>query len=269
MKYTTAHIVLLVCLFCIMLWGFEKTLSRIYAATTAKTTVTQVILPNKLGLTIPLSITFSPIVSGITGSQTSTALLHNIEMTDTRSNTDVGWAVSMLCSDFTAINQPVLQKGKNNTVSTDGEYFDSQAGSYIVTITKPGDTGTARFTVTGLETTSGITGTHVAIGTRGVMALFAHAAYTVGDSWRIRIDTIPVQNLTVIPQNLIALTGEKGETRLGPKHAFASKNDPATLLLIPSGQTNSSFTDDLLFSLNIPSFTFANTYKARLTITSD
>lgn len=249
--------------------GFTKGLISAYAATSAQSIVTQVVLPNKLGLTVPLFITFSPIESGINGTQISTALLNNIQMTDTRSNTDVGWSVNILCSDFVAINQPVLNKGYNNTVTSGGEYTDSQEGIYTIIITTPGDTGTAKFAVTGLETSSGVTGTNIPIGTRGVTVSFAPAQYTTGDSWTIRIDTIPVSNLTITPQDLTSLSGVRGNARLGTTHTFVNNSDPATLITVPGGQTYDSFADSLLFSLNIPPFTFANTYRAQLTITSD
>lgn len=253
----------------LILLGFEKIFTQAHAATTTTTGVTQIIFPSKLGLTIPLFITFSPIASGIAGPQVSTALLSNIETTDTRSNDDVGWSVSVLCSDFVAINQPVLQKGRNDTVTAGGDYLDSQAGTYTITITQPGNMGVAKFSVRGLEDWSGLTGSNVTIGTKGVTASFAKANYAVGDSWTIRIDTIPVSNLTVTPLDLVATSGTKGGAQLGPKYTFLNKNDPTTLITVPSGEKNSSFSNNLLFSLNIPPFTFANTYKAQLTVTSD
>src|SRR5258705_13630123 len=80
------------------------------ASTSTQTIVTQQIYPTKLGISVPEFISFSPIVSSISTAQTSLAVLNNVVISDTR-NSDNGWSVSILCSDFFAINQPVKQSG--------------------------------------------------------------------------------------------------------------------------------------------------------------
>ncbi len=242
----------------------------IEARDTSITVLTQVINPSKLGVSVPLFITFSPILSDIAGEQVAKATIDNIIVSDTRSSTGTGWSVSILCSNFVAINQPVRIKGINDTVTSSGEYDGPTGGTYTITITQAGKTGVARFSVSGLESSNDeITGADASIGTRGVMATFAQAPYAVGDSWVIRIDTIPVSNLTVVPQGLQLLSGKAENAHVGSTHKFLDKNDPATLLVVPSIESEGSFSTGLLFSLHIPPFTYANTYKAMLTITSE
>lgn len=252
-----------------MILGFTNILVSVNAASVT-TVVTQKILPGSLSIDIPSYITFSYIISNIDTAQVSTALLKNIIISDLRKTEDIDWAVSASCSDLVAINNAVKQTGSNDTVSSGGTYNDSTGGTYRITITSGGKVGVAKYAVSGLESMTNLTtGKYAAIGTHGVTAIFASAMYLPGDSWVIRVDTIPASNLTIIPRSSMALSGSPDNVGLGNKHKFSGKNDYALIMRAPAGQKVNNFSTDLLLSLNIPPFTYANTYTATLTITSN
>lgn len=241
------------------------------SATTSSisTVITQKILPGNLGISIPPYITFTPIQSNINTFQISTAILKNITIYDLRKTEGTDWTITVSATDFVAINKPVKQTGTNDTVSSGGTYNDSRGGTYKLLITKGGKAGVAKFAVSGLETINDLTtGDDVTIGTRGVTAFFAPAIYKLGDSWAIRVDTIPVSNLTVIPQTA-ASSESLANVNLGNKHTFSGKNDTTLLAKASQGEKVSNFSTDLLLSLKIPPFTYANKYTATLTITSN
>ncbi len=251
-----------------LLIGFLKILLPVSAETGVETTITQSIYPNKLGVSAPLYLYFSPIVSNIFSWQNSTSILDNIILSNTR-NGETSWTVSVICSGFSAINQPVKLHGLNDTLTSGGEYTNPKGGIYTITITKGGNTGIAQFNVKGMEDQNGTTGTNVLIGTRGLTATFAPAKYVTGDSWEIRVDTIPVSNLTVTPRGLTLLSGKSVNAHLGPSHTFLNRNDPATILVVPLGLFGNSYSTSLFLSLRIPPFTYANKYRAVLSITSE
>lgn len=252
-----------------MIFYFAKILVSAEAASVS-TVITQKILPGNLGIIMPSYITFSYIISNATYAQVSTALLKNITIFDLRKTDNIDWSVIASCSDLVAINSAVKQEGFNDTVSSGGTYNDTRGGAYRIIIIKGGKAGVAKFAVSGLESMTNLTtGTDVAIGTRGLTATFAPAIYLPGDSWVIRVDTIPASNLTIIPQSLRALSGSSANVVLGNKHTFSGKNDTALIMRAHQGQKANNFSTDLLLSLKIPPFTYSNTYIATLTITSN
>src|SRR5216683_5974498 len=81
-RYSTPlHWIILVCsLFIVAFWFATLIFSANAASVTA--TITQILLPGNLGVTLPTFLTFTPIRSDSDKEQISTAILKNITMSD-------------------------------------------------------------------------------------------------------------------------------------------------------------------------------------------
>lgn len=232
------------------------------------TTVSQTVNAGTLGLTSGSSVTLSAVTVNAAAAQNSTGNLGTVTVTDNRGS-GAGWSVTATSTNFTAVNSAVKTVGSNNTVTSGGTYANAAGGTYTITIGTGGSAGTANFTVSGLETQSTTTtGSGVAIGTRGVTATFASATYVTGDSWTIRVDTIPVTGLTHTPGSVTTIAGSSTGVTAGTAVTFASTSDPATIMTASSGKGLGSYSNNPALLLSIPATTYANTYTATITETA-
>lgn len=219
-----------------------------------------------LSLSAPSSATLNT-VNLIAGTMTGTGNLGTVQVTDQR-GTLVGWNLTATCTNFIKVNTAQLVSGSNNTVTSGGTYNTSTKGTYTITITTGGSVGTAKFSVSGLETaTNQTTGSGVAIGTQGVTATFAAATYVIGDSWTIRVDTIPVTNLSVTPGTVTLVQGPANNVTGGSAHTFTSTADATALITASSSQGSGIFSVNPSLSLNVPVGSYANSYLATVTET--
>jgi len=240
---------------------------RLVDAAGGTTQVTQTVNAGTLNLSTSPYATLSAITVNATASQNSTGNLGTLTVTDNRGS-GVGWSSTATCSDFTYRNQAVRVAGSNNTVTSGGTYNHSTGGTYTVTITTGGASGVAIFSVSGLESASNqTTGSAVAVGTRGITATFAAATYVIGDSWTIRVDTIPITNLTLTPNSFTTIAGSSTGVTNGSAHVFLSTADATTILTATSGNGMGSYSDNPALQLAVPAATFANSYTATVTLT--
>lgn len=237
-------------------------------AASGTTSVTQQVNAGTLNLGTTASSSLSTVTVNATAAQNSTGNLGTVTVTDNRGS-GVGWTCSATSSNFTFINSAVKVSGSNNTVTSGGTYNNSAGGTYTITITTGGASGVAIFSVSGLESaTNQTTGTGVAVGTRGVTATFAAATYVIGDSWTIRVDTIPVTGLTITPVSPpTAVAGSITNVTAGGAHTFTSTSDSTVIMTATSGYGMGQYTDNPALQLSVPAASYANSYTATVTLT--
>ncbi len=203
---------------------------------------------------------------------TSTGSLGTIQVADSR-GTNVGWSVTGSTTNFGQVNSAVLVSGSHNTVTSGGSYDYASGGVYTLTITNGGQSGNAIFSVSGLESaTNQTTGSNVAVGTRGVTATFATANYSIGDSWTITINVIPVNisgYFTVNPNNatFAVISGSGTGVGAGSSHAFTSNTDTTTLMSATAGNGTGTYSINPSLSLIVPAGTYSGNYSATFTET--
>jgi hypothetical protein len=236
-------------------------------AASGSTTVTQQVNAGTLNISPQSNASLSSVTVNATASQNSTGNLGTVTITDNRGS-GVGWSATATSSDFTFINTALKVSGANNTVTSGGTYTNSAGGTYTITITTGGAVGAAKFSVSGLESASNqTTGSGVAIGSRGVTATFAAATYVIGDSWTVRVDTIPVTNLLFTPNTFTTISGSSTGVTNGSAHTFTTTSDATTILTASSGNGMGSYSDNPALQLSVPAATYANAYTATVTET--
>ena len=274
--HSTLHWITLSFSSLVILLGFVNTLllTEKYSfqpanAASGTTTVTQQVNAGTLNISSQSSESMTAVTVNATTTQTTTGSLGTVTVTDDRGS-GVGWSCTATSTDFYYINQAVKTSGSNSTVTSGGTYNTSAEGTYTITITTAGAVGTAVFSVSGLESaTNQTTGSNVAIGTHGVTATFATATYAIGDSWTIRVDTIPITNLQVAPGSLTTISGSSTNVTAGSTISFANETTPITLLSASTagGYGMGSYSVTPSLTLTIPAATYSDSYTATVTET--
>ena len=252
----------------------QKLEVRKASADTKSTVVTQDVTGGSLTITSTANQSMSAV--GVdTVSHNTTGTLGDVTVTDSR-GTGVGWTASATSTNFYKYNDPVKVSGSNSTVSlgTTTPYATSSAGIYTITIATGGSVGTATFNVTGLESATGVTtgtGSNIAVGTNGLTVNFGAATYSTGDSWTVRVDTIPVTGFQVAPGTRSIISGDGTNVNAGSTNLFTAattNSNPLTLMTASTGYGMGSYkvTPDL--QLTVPANTYANTYTATVTETA-
>jgi hypothetical protein len=206
-----------------------------------------------------------------TSNQNTTGSLGTITVTDAR-GTGVGWSATATSTDFYKVNSAVQASGANNTVTTDATstYSNSTGGTYTITIDTGGAVGVATFDVTGVETANDVStgdGSEIAIGTRGVLVDFAAATYVTGDSWTVRVDTIPVTGIRVTPGSVTTISGASTNVTDGAQHTFTTTADATALITATEGYGLGSYSVAPALQVTVPANSYANTYTATVTET--
>lgn len=238
-------------------------------ADAATTTVSQTVNAGTLNISPQASASLSTVTVNAAASQNSAGDLGTVTVTDNRGS-GVGWSATAASSDFTFVNAAVKTSGSNNTFTRDSSstYNTSTAGTYTITITTGGTVGAAKFSVAGLESASDqTTGASVAIGTSGVTGTFASATYVIGDSWTIRIDTIPVTNLLFTPNTFTTIAGSSTGVSNGSAHTFTTTSDATAIMTATTGNGMGSYSDNPALQLTVPAAAYANSYTATITET--
>jgi hypothetical protein len=272
--HSTVHWVTFALSAIVMFLGFVNTVMLLQRyplksadADSGSTTVTQQVNAGTLTISPQANASLSTVTVNAASSQNSTGNLGTVTVTDNRGS-GVGWSATATSTNFTFINAAVKQSGSNNTVTSGGTYSNSTGGTYTITITTGGAAGAAEFSVSGLESASNqTTGSGVAIGSRGVTATFASATYVIGDSWTIRVDTIPVTNLTFTPNAFTTISGSSTGVSNGSAHTFSNTSDATTIMSATAGNGMGSYSDNPALQLSVPAATYANSYTATVTET--
>lgn len=272
--HSTLHWVTLYLSAMIMLVGFVNALVILQRyplvpthASSGTTTVNQQVNAGTLNISPQASATLSTITVNATASQNSTGNLGTVTVTDNRGS-GVGWSATATSSDFTFVNAAVKTVGSNNTVTSGGTYNNAAGGTYTISITTGGSVGAAKFSVAGLESASNqTTGSGAAVGTRGVTATFGAATYSIGDTWTIRVDTIPVTNLLFTPNTFTTIAGSATGVTNGSAHTFTTTSDATTIMSASAGNGMGSYSDNPALQLTVPAATYANAYAATITET--
>lgn len=236
----------------------------IQSTNAASTTITQAVTAGSVALVSQTSASMSAVGINATTAQISTGNLGTTTVTDNRGS-GAGWSVTATATSFYVINGAVKTSGSNNSVASGGIYSGITGGTYTVTIATGGAAGVATYTVGGVEAQAATTtGNAVVIGTKGVTATFAAATYITGDSWTIRVDTIPVTSLTLTPPVLTTVAGSSSGVTVGGAHTYTGVSDPATLMTATSGNGMGSYSTNPTLVLSVPAATYANNYTATI-----
>lgn len=239
------------------------------AASSGTTAVSQQVNAGTLNISTTASSSLSSVTVDATTSQNSTGNLGTVTVTDNRGS-GLGWSCTATSTHFIKVNAATKISGSNNTVTSDSSstFSNATGGTYTITITTGGSVGTAKFSVSGLESASNqTTGAGVAIGTFGVTATFASATYVNGDSWTIRVDTIPVTGLQITPNSFTTIAGSSTGVSNGSVHTFSSTSDATSILTATAGNGMGSYSDNPALQLTVPAATYANSYTATVTLT--
>ena len=239
-------------------------LSPAYAATVP---VSATIMSGALTLATPVSAALPPTTLNLTSTQTASGSLGVSSVTDSRGS-GAGWSVTATCSNFTHIGSPVTVSGTSQPIIS-GTYLALAFGTYTVTIVSGGGSGTATYSVSGLETQSSrpTSLSPQQFGMRGLNISFPAGTYAAGDQWTIDVDAISVNDLTITPSSLSASSGMLAGVSLGPTHTFAATSEPATVMSAAPNGGMGSYSSNLGLSLAIPTFARAGSYWATITET--
>ena len=236
-------------------------------AASGSTAVTQQITAGTLNIASSASISLTSVAVNVSAAQNATGNLGTVTVTDSR-GTGLGWSTTATSTNFVQINTPVKTSGINNTVTSSGTYNNTVGGTYTVTISTGGAVGTAQYTVSGLESqTATVTGASAVIGTRGVIAAFGAATYSIGDSWTIRVDVLPVTGFSLTPGVVTTISGSGTNVTAGSAHTFISTADATSIIVASSGYGMGSYSNNPALQLVVPAAAYAGTYTATITET--
>lgn len=255
----------------VIMMGFFNTVSQMLKtptvdkahAATASTTLTQDVTAGVLSISNTGTQALSSTAVSIS-NQNTTGSLGTITVTDNR-GTGVGWSATATSTHFIKYNSPTTTGGSNNTLSvhSSATYNNATQGTYTVTITSGGSSGVAQFSISGLETATGLTtGAAVSAGTRGLVLSFAAATYTTSDSWTIRVDVLPVTGLQLTPGSLTTISGSSTNVTAGSVHTFSSTSDATSLISASTGYGLGSYSVTPSLQLTVPANSYANSYTA-------
>jgi len=274
--HATLHWITFIISCVVIMMGFVNVVTNMQApirktyAATSSTNVNQDVTSGVLSISNTGDQYLSTASASVT-NQNTTGSLGTITVTDNRGS-GVGWSATATSTQFYKYNSPVMTGGSNNTLSIgtgSTPYASTSADTYTITITGGGGAGVATYNAVGLggDTSSGTTGTNVAIGTRGLKVTFGAATYTMSDSWTIRVDMIPVTGFQVTPGTLTTISGSAANVTAGSQHTFSSTVDATALITASSGYGLGSYSVTPSLQLTVPGSSFANTYQATVTET--
>ncbi|MEK7544698.1 MAG: hypothetical protein AAB551_01055 [Patescibacteria group bacterium] len=198
-----------------------------------------------------------------------------ITVSDDR-NGSPGWTLTAAATHMTTIRPSIRVTGNSGDVTSAGVYdgmlgIQSPNATYNITINQGGSVGTATFDVSGAETMNNVvTGSFVAIGTRGARVNFDVGTYTTGDKWIIIVDTLPYTDITITPGNITVNSGSGTGVSTGNAGAFegtASQSDNKIIMQASSGNGTGSYSITPGISVNIHTGPMAGTYTGDILFT--
>lgn len=247
------------------------------AASTANTQVRQSIIGGALTIAQNGDQRMATATASINHQDTH-GNLGTITVTDSR-GTAAGWTAYATSSNFYAYNEPVNGATTSGTWVNLGEstvpFATSSAGTYTITIEQGGAVGAATFNVTstvanetnqyGVSTGSG---NDVPIGSYNLTLDFTPHNYVSGESWTVRVDTIPVERFRITPGAVtpVAPAVTTGLTP-GALNFFDSPTENVNLIVADLDYGMGQFTQSPDLDLGIPSNSYINDYTARIILT--
>lgn len=173
-----------------------------------------------------------------------------------------GWSLVGTASHMTTIRPSIRIAGSVGGVTSVGAY-DGMLGvtaplsRYTIVINQAGAVGVATFDVSGAESMSSVvTGSFVAIGTKGVRVDFDVGNYSVGDQWMIIVDTLPYTDMTITPGAVTVNSGSGTGVSAGSSGLFSgtgSQSNNKVLMSATNGNGTGSYsiTPDLSVSVHV------------------
>ncbi len=209
-------------------------------------------------------------VSASVNHQDTAGDLGTVTVTDNRGS-GAGWSATAQSTNFYKYNNPTTTSGSNTILlGSSTPYATSSGGIYTITIGDTGGTsGVATFDVSGLESANEVlTGSNVAIGTRGLYVNFNDTDYATGDQWTVRVDTIDVTRFSVTPGSVTTISGSSTNVTGGSLNFFDSTVENVALITAPANYGMGSYSVAPALGLGIPGNSYASEYVARITLTA-
>lgn len=187
-----------------------------------------------------------------------------------------GWSLVGTSSHMTTIRPAMRISGSVGDVTSGGVYdgmfsVTSPASFYTITINKAGAVGTATFNVSGAESMNNvITGTFVAIGTKGVRVTFDVGDYSVGDQWMVGVDVLPYTDMTIALGSLTVNLGSGTGVSVASTGAFSgvgARSDNKILMQATAGNGIGSYSITPDLSVHVHAGSMAGTYTGELLFT--
>lgn len=187
-----------------------------------------------------------------------------------------GWSLVGTASHMTMIRPAMRIAGSAGDVTSGGVY-DGMFGVtlptsfYTIIINQAGAVGTATFNVSGVESMSNVvTGTFVAIGTKGVRVTFDIGNYSAGDEWMVLVDTLPYTDMTIAPGSATINSGSGIGVSAGSSGAFSGtgvRSDNKVLMQATAGNGTGSYSITPDLSMHVHAVPMAGTYTGELLFT--
>lgn len=225
-------------------------------------------------LSAPTSTIFNSIVVSTSAKNTSSTL-SDINIVDSR-GTAPGWSITLTSTNLTVISTSSTLAGSNNTVNWSGTYTGvtatSTAATYTAEITTPGVLGIAVFKWTdpnGQETLDVTTGASVSL-SNSLLINFGSGNYSLGDKWRLNVDSVGYNGLTVTPGSITVNSGSGSGVTAGSNGSFSGSgvtSNPRTLMSSTSGNGNGDYSQNPILDLNVHANNLKGNFRGTLTIT--
>ena len=221
------------------------------------------------GLALNLANTSLNMGSGTIGTVTSfNGSLGLMTVSDDRGGSP-GWSLVGSAGHMTTIRPAMRIAGSAGGVTSVGVYdgmlgVSAPPSAYNVVINLAGAVGTATFNVSGAESMSDVvTGSFVAIGTKGVRVDFDVGNYSVGDRWLIIVDEFPYTDMTITPGSVTVNSGSGTGVSAGSAGVFSGSGATSNTKVLMSatvgnGTGSYSITPDL--SVSVHAGPMAGTY---------
>lgn len=207
------------------------------ASTSAATTLNQTISGGLLSLSSTNNAHLDPIVIEHAGINFSRGTLGDVLVDDSRGS-NAGWTASATVSNFTSTVGFTHDGAANTPFSLLGQSTNLAAtsGTYTLTIVNGGRLGVATYAISGQLTTptTNLAATQT-LGNTGFSFQASDVTYTAGDQFQLKLDIMPVSDLTIAPVAPVATSGSLAGVVAGDSHVFTSPNDPVTLATAANG----------------------------------
>ncbi len=201
--------------------------------------------------------------------------LGSITVSDDRGGSP-GWSLVGAASHMTTIRPAIRIVGSVGGATSGGVYdgmlgVTSPLSAYDIVINAAGAVGTATFNVSGAESMSSVvTGTFIAIGTKGVRVTFDVGNYSVGDQWKIIVDNFPYTDMTISPGSVTVNSGSGTGVSAGSSGAFSgagSRSNNKVLMQATSGNGTGSYSITPNLSVTVHGNPAAGTYTGDILFT--
>lgn len=187
-----------------------------------------------------------------------------------------GWSLVAAASHMTTIRPALRIVGTAGGVTSVGVYdgmlgVSAPPATYDIVIDQAGPVGTATFDVSGAESMNDVvTGSFVAIGTKGVRVDFDVGNYSVGDRWKVIVDEFPYTDITITPGSVTVNSGSGTGVSAGSSGLFSgtgSQSNNKVLMSATSGNGTGSYSITPDLSVSVHTGPMAGTYSGDIIFT--